>query len=111
MRPRKLSLNQALKIILLYLPHNLTEELLADIFETSQATISSTIHRIESALLQLPELKTAGLESLSKVPDSLVVDGTLMAVWNWATQGKILFSGKHHRARFNHQVSCTLHGK
>ena len=40
-----------------------------------------------------------------------MVDGTLIPVWNWSSPGKILFSGKHHRAGFNHQVICTLHGK
>lgn len=72
--------HQALKIALLYLRHNITEELLSDIFETSQATISRTIHRIEKALLKLEELKTPGLESLKNIPGSLVVDGTLISV-------------------------------
>jgi len=65
-RPRALSLNQALKITLLYLRHNSTEEDLADRFSVSQPTISRTIHRIENALLELEELKTPELESLKK---------------------------------------------
>lgn len=79
-RPRALNLNQALKITILPLRHNLTEELLADLFEVSQPTISRVIHRIEDALEQLPELKLAGLESLQNIPGSLVVDGTLIPV-------------------------------
>ena len=110
-RPTALTLNQALKITLLYLRHNLTEELLADIFETSQATIPRTIHRIENALLNLTELKVPELESLKNVPGSLVVDGTLIPVWNWASQRRTLFSGQHKRAGFNHQVICTLKGR
>lgn len=51
------------------------------------------------------------LESLKNVPGSLVVDGTLIPVWNWSSQGRTLFSGKHKRAGFNHQVICTLNGK
>ena len=39
----KLSLTQALKITLIYLRHNLTEELLANIFEVSQPTTSRAI--------------------------------------------------------------------
>ncbi|MFW0181854.1 transposase family protein [Rothia sp. P5766] len=40
-----------------------------------------------------------------------MVDGTLIPTWNWFSQGKINFSGKHKRAGFNHQVICPLDGK
>lgn len=43
-------LTQALKMTLLYHRHNLTEELLAEIFNTSQSTVSRTINLIERAL-------------------------------------------------------------
>ena len=69
-KPRALTLNQALKIALLYLRHNLTEELVADLFEVSQPTISRTIHHIENALLKLKELKAPALESLQNIPGS-----------------------------------------
>ena len=110
-RPRALRLNQALKITLLYLRQNSTEEDLADRFEVSQPTISRTIHRIESALEQLPELKTSALDNLKNIPGSLVIDGTLIHTWNWASQGRTLFSGKHKRTGYNHQVICTLSGR
>ncbi|GAA1045992.1 transposase family protein [Rothia amarae] len=71
-----------LKITLLYLRHNLTEELLAEAYEVSQPTISRSIHRVEDALLDLGELKIPGLEFLKNTPGSLVVDGTLIPVWN-----------------------------
>ncbi|QNV38412.1 helix-turn-helix domain-containing protein [Rothia terrae] len=79
-RPRKTSLTQAQKITLIYLRHNITEDLLADIFDLSQATISRIINRIESALLKLTELKVPELESLKNVPGSLVIDGTLIPI-------------------------------
>ena len=110
-RPRALTLNQALKITLIYLRHNLTEEVLAEAFGVSQPTISRTIQHIEGSLLKLKELKAPALESLQNIPGSLVVDGTLIPVWNWSSQGRTLFSGKHQRAGFNHQVICTLNGK
>ena len=110
-RPRKTSLTQALKITLIYLRHNITEDLLADIFDLSQATVSRIINRIESALLKLTELKVPELESLKDAPGSLVIDGTLIPIWNWSSQGQILFSGKHRRTGFNHQVICTLDGR
>lgn len=110
-RPRALTLNQALKITLIYLRHNLTEEILAEAIGVSQSTISRTIHHIEGALFKLKELKAPALEPLQNIPGSLVIDGTLIPVWNWSSQGGTLFSGKHQRVGFNHQVICTLNGK
>ncbi|WP_369127657.1 transposase family protein [Rothia nasimurium] len=40
-----------------------------------------------------------------------MIDRTLIPTWNWNSQGKRNFSGKHKRARFNHQVICTLTGR
>ena len=40
-----------------------------------------------------------------------MVDGTLIPVWNWASQGRTLFSRKHKRTGFNRQVICTVSGK
>lgn len=51
------------------------------------------------------------LEKALDAPGSLVIDGTLIPVWNWRSLGKINFSGKHKRAGFNHQVICTVDGK
>lgn len=49
-RPPALTLAQGLKATLLYHRHNLTEELLADLFDTSEPTISRGINTIEHAL-------------------------------------------------------------
>ena len=40
-----------------------------------------------------------------------MVDGRLIPVWNWASQSRTLFSGKHKRTGYNHQVICTVNGK
>ncbi|MEV7800953.1 transposase family protein [Microbacterium foliorum] len=61
--------------------------------------------------MKLQELKAPALESLQNIPGSLVIDGTLIPVWNWSSQGSTLFSGKHKRTGYNHQVICTLGGK
>ncbi|WP_418950763.1 transposase family protein [Rothia nasimurium] len=89
-------MHQALKATLLYHRHNLTEELLANIFGVSQPTISRTINLIEKA---------------PTVPGSLVIDGTLIPTWNWRSSGKTYFSGKHKKAGFNYQVICTPDGR
>ncbi len=106
-----MSLTQALKMTLLYHRHNLTEELLAEIFNTSQSTVSRTITLIERALETILKPAVTPLEKALKVSGSLVVDGTLIPVWNWRSLGKTNFSGKHKKAGFNHQVICTLDGK
>ncbi|WP_237224527.1 transposase family protein [Rothia nasisuis] len=110
-KPRRLTLTQALKITPISYRHNLTQEALAHLFEVSQPTISRTISTIERALEKVLTPLTRPLKESLKVPGSLVVDGTLVPIWNWRSQGKINFSGKHKRAGFNHQVICTLDGK
>ena len=110
-RPPALTPAQALKTTLLYHRHNLTEELLAEIFTVSQPTISRTINTIEKALAKVFKPLEQPLKMSLDVPGSLVVDGTLVPTWNWRSLGKTNFSGKHKRAGFNHQVICTLGGK
>ena len=110
-KPRKLTLSQALKMTLMYHRHNITEELLADIFEVSQPTVSRTINLIEKALLNVLEPMVKPLKEALNTPGSLVVDGTLITTWNWRSEGKTNFSNKHKREGFNHQIICTLDGK
>ena len=110
-RPPALTLAQGLKVTLFYHRHNLTEELLAEIFNTSQPTISRTLNTVEKALEKALRPLEQSLENSLKIPGSLVIDGTLIPTWNWRSLGKINCSGKHKRAGFNHQVICTLDGK
>lgn len=84
---------------------------LAHLFDVSQPTISRTISTIEKALEKILSPLVPTLEGNLKAPGSLVIDGTLMPTWNWRSQGKRNFSGKHKRAGFNHQVICTLDGR
>ena len=106
-----MSLTQALETTLLYHRHNLTEELLAEIFSTSQPTVSRTINLIERTLKTILKPAVTPLEKALKVSGSLVVDGTLIPVWNWRSLGTTNFSSKHKKAGFNHQVMCTLDEK
>ncbi|MDO4252913.1 MAG: transposase family protein [Rothia sp. (in: high G+C Gram-positive bacteria)] len=110
-KPRRLTLARALKITLISYRHNLTQEALAHLFEVSQPTISRTISTIEKALEKVLTPLTRPLKESLKAPGSLVVDGTLVPIWNWRSLGKTNFSGKHKRAGFNHQVICTLNGR
>lgn len=110
-KPRRLTLTQALKITLLYHRYNLTEDFLAYIFSISQPTVSRTINLIEKTLDKVLQPVVQPLEKALEVPGSLVIDGTLIPTWNWRSQGKTNFSGKHKKAGFNHQIICTIDGK
>ena len=110
-RPPALTLAQALKATLLYHRHNLTEELLAELFTVSQPTVSRAINTVEKALEKALRPLEQSIENSLKTPGSLVVDGTLIPTWNWRSLRKINFSGQHKRAGFNHQVICTVDGK
>lgn len=110
-KPRRLTLAKALKVTLLSYRHNITQEALAHLFDVSQPTISRTISTIEKALTQVLKPLNRPLQEGVKASGSLVIDGTLIPTWNWRSQGKRNFSGKHKRAGFNHQVICTLDGR
>ncbi|WP_237207790.1 helix-turn-helix domain-containing protein, partial [Rothia nasimurium] len=92
-RPPALTLNQALKITLLYHRHNLTEELIAELFAVSQSTVSRAINTIEKALKKILTPLIQPLKESLKAPGSLVIDGTLIPTWNWRSLGKTNFSG------------------
>ncbi|MFJ3031269.1 transposase family protein [Rothia terrae] len=74
---------QGLKITLISYRHNLTPEALAHLFEVSQPTISRTIKTTEKALEKVLTPLTRPLKENLKAPSSLVVDGTLVPLWNW----------------------------
>lgn len=40
----------------------------------------------------------------------VLIDGTLVPTWDWASEGATMFSGKHRDTGFNLQVAATLSG-
>ncbi|MDO4897816.1 MAG: transposase family protein [Rothia sp. (in: high G+C Gram-positive bacteria)] len=110
-KPHKITLTDALTMTLIYLRHNSTKHYLADRFNIHQSTVSRTINTIEKALTTVLKSYVPPLESAFIHPGSVVVDGTLIPVWNWRSQGRKLYSGKHKRTGYNHQVLCTLEGR
>ena len=79
-RPRVLSLNQFLKITLLYLRQNSTVKTSPTDLKSLNPQFPGSSTASENALTQLPELSVPALETLKNVPGSLVVDGTLIPV-------------------------------
>ena len=84
---------------------------MAGFYDVSQPTISRAINAVERVLDEILKPLIQPLEQALEAPGSLVIDGTLIPVWNWRSLGKTNFSGQHKHAGFNHQVICTIDGK
>ncbi|MBB4795158.1 hypothetical protein BJY54_005770 [Streptomyces nodosus] len=104
-----LGLYKSVVLVLFLLRQNPVQEAAAELFGISQATVS----RRWTALLPLVEKVLTG-----HVPDPaeasagriVLVDGTLVTTWDWASEGTTMFSGKHCDTGFNLQVAATLAG-
>ncbi len=90
-------------------PHNLTQELLADIHTVSQSTISRVITVYTPLIAEALQAWVPGVGDLD--PDrQYIIDGTLAPCWSWSKRPE-LYSGKHHTTGVNLQVACTLAGQ
>ena len=107
-RPRALSLRQAVKAVVMYFRTNVTEELIAELLFTDQATISRVIAELEGVIAEvLAEfVPDPAEETYGRVG---VVDGSLCPCWSWADAPE-LYSGKHHTTGHAHQFVCDLSG-
>jgi len=107
-RRRALSLNKAVKATVMYLKNNITQEVIAELLEVSQSTISRLLAELEVVITDVlaefvPDLaeETAGRVA--------VVDGSLCPCWSWADAPE-LYSGKHQTTGHAHQFLCDLSG-
>lgn len=105
---RSLGLRGCVKTTLLYLAHNLTQELIAAIMDVSQATISRVIGAYTPLIAQALQDAVPTVEDLEPTTE-LIIDGTLAPCWSWRDHPE-LYSGKHHTTGVNLQVACTLSG-
>ena len=105
---RSLGLRRCVKTTLLYLAHNLTQELIAAIMDVSQATISRVIGAYTPLIAQALQDAVPTVEDLEPTTE-LIIDGTLAPCWSWRDHPE-LYSGKHHTTGVNLQVACTLSG-
>lgn len=107
-RPRALSLRQAVKAVVMSFRTNVTEELIAELLFTDQATISRVIAELEGIIA---EVLDEFVPDLAKEADGRVgvVDGSLCPCWSWA-EAPELYSGKHHTTGHGHQFVCDLSG-
>ena len=93
---------------MLYLQENLRQQALANIFGTSQPTISRAINNVLNVLdvVLPPPPRPKDLH-----PQRLyVLDGTLVPCW-WWKNARNLYSGKHHKAGHNLQILTDQAGE
>jgi hypothetical protein len=107
-RPRVLALRQAVKVVVMYLRTNVTEELIAELLFVDQSTISRVISDLKEIIAEALE------EFVPELPEELqgrvaVVDGSLCPCWSWADSPE-LHSGKHKTTGHVHQFVCDLSG-
>lgn len=107
-RPKELSLAQALKATLMYFKNNITQEVIAELLDVSQPTVSRAIAIIE---VLIGDELSAYVADADDVTDGRVhlVDGTLLPCWSWA-HATDLWSGKHHTTGHLIEVICDLNG-
>jgi len=108
-RPRALSLGKAVKATVMYFKNNITQEVIGELLEVSQPTVSRVIAELE------PVIADVLAEYVPDLPEELtgrvvLVDGTLAPWWSWADAPE-LRSGKHHTTGHNHQVVADLDGR
>ena len=110
-RPKSCGLYQAVEIACMYIRHNGTQELLGDLRDISQSTVS----RITTTLV--PVVKAALEEFVPTAADAIeavkgracLVDGTITPCWSYADH-KELWSRKHGTTGFNAQLVSLLDG-
>ena len=105
---RLLGLFLCVRLTLTYLRHNLPQELLAELYGVSQATVSRVISAYTPPIAQALQASVPTVEDLDPTAQ-LIIDGTLLECWSWKDHPE-LYSGKHKTAGLNVQVACTLSG-
>lgn len=83
---------------------NVTQHVLAEVFSTSQSTVSRVIAAFTDALARL---LAAVVPTGDDVPagEQLLIDGTLLPCWSWRDRPD-LYSGKHRATGVNIQVAA-----
>lgn len=85
---------------------NLTQQTAADIFDVSQATVSRRFDQLHRAIREATDDYRP---DLTRWRGSVIVDGTLGLIWDWAANPH-LYSAKRHDHGFNIQIAVSLDG-
>ena len=80
---RVLGLFLCVRLTLTYLRHNLPQELLAELYGVSQATVSRVISTYTPLIAACLNGSVPTVEDLDPTAQ-LIIDGTLLQWWSWA---------------------------
>jgi hypothetical protein len=110
-RPRELTLREAIIVSSGYMRQNIIEDVWAEIFDTSQPTISRIITEITPLIEKATaEFRPAAEQAKAAVRgQTVLVDGFLAPCWSWHGAPE-LWSGKHKTTGFKGQVISNLAG-
>jgi len=110
-RPKELTLREAIIVSSGYARQNIIEDVWAEIFDTSQPTISRIINEITPLIEKATaEFRPSADEAKAAIRgQSVLVDGFLAPCWSWH-DAPDLWSGKHKTTGFNSQVISNLAG-
>lgn len=110
-RPKDLTLREAIIVSSGYARQNIIEDVWAEIFDTSQSTISRIITEITPFIEKATaEFRPAAEEARAAARgQTVMVDGFLAPCWSWRGVRE-LWSGKHKTTGFNSQVISNLTG-
>jgi len=111
-RPRSLTLREAIIITCGYMRQNITQEVWAEIFDTSQPVISGIIGKFTPLVEAATEEDRPTAEEAKEAAareQTVLVDGFLAPTWSWRNIPE-LWSGKHKATGFKGQAIANLRG-
>ena len=108
-RPAALSFYRAIAVTVAYIRQNIVQEVLAEIFDTSQSSISRAITAMTPVIAAALQVCVPDLAEAIRGEVTLV-DGSLLPCWSWRKHPE-LYSGKHHTTGHNVQVVASLEGR
>jgi len=110
-RSKDLTLREAIIVASGYTRQNIIEVVWAEIFDTSQSTISRVITEVTPLIERATaQFRPAAEEAKAAVSgQTVLVDGFLAPCWSWRGIPE-LWSGKHKTTGFNSQVVANLAG-
>ena len=111
-RPKDLSLREAVVVACGYMRQNITQEVWAEIFDTSQPVISGIIAKFTPLIEVSTEEDRPTVDEAKEAAaheQTVLVDGFLAPTWSWRGTPE-LWSGKHKTTGFNGQAIANLSG-
>jgi hypothetical protein len=109
---RDFSLREAVVVTCGYMRQNITQEVWAEIFDTSQPVISGIITKFTpliAASTDEDRPTAAEAKEAAAREQTVLVDGFLAPTWSWRDAPE-LWSGKHKTTGFNGQAIANLRG-